>query len=227
MLTLGIETSGRTGSVALREAGETLSEAVLSRTGRRHARTLVAEIQSMFQKLGRRPTETTFVAVSIGPGSFTGLRVGVVCAKTFAYVTGASVVAVDTLQAIAENAPLEESRIDVLVDAQREEFFYAQFERNSEGFWEQNSQTSLVSAEHFFHTRDSTVPVTGPGLQRYRDQISQIDCLASGRWDPQAAIVACLGERQATAGKTHDLWKLEPLYIRRSAAEEKADAQRR
>lgn len=101
MLTLGIDTSGLGGSIAIARDGNCLAERALSRTGRRHARTLVAELKALFDDTRLRPHDCNTVAVSIGPGSFTGLRVGVVCAKTFAYATRCTLVAVDTHLAVA------------------------------------------------------------------------------------------------------------------------------
>src|SRR4051812_47674672 len=107
MLTLAIETSGPNGSVALSRDGALIDVQTLEREGRRHAQTLVVTIKSMFERAGLRAADCNVVGVSIGPGSFTGLRVGVVCAKTFAYATGAQVVAIDTFEAIAAASPDE------------------------------------------------------------------------------------------------------------------------
>ncbi|HUQ68608.1 MAG TPA: tRNA (adenosine(37)-N6)-threonylcarbamoyltransferase complex dimerization subunit type 1 TsaB, partial [Planctomycetaceae bacterium] len=83
---LSLETSGLTGSIALDRDG-VVEQRELATAGRRHAQTLVAEMRDLLHAHGLRPADVNAVAVSIGPGSFTGLRVGVVCAKTFAYAT--------------------------------------------------------------------------------------------------------------------------------------------
>jgi tRNA threonylcarbamoyl adenosine modification protein YeaZ len=101
MITLGIETSGRAGTIALVEGGAVVAERSLTASGRRHARTLVPELGELLRNTGHTPTEVDVVAVSIGPGSFTGLRVGVVCAKTFAYATGCRIIGIDTFLAVA------------------------------------------------------------------------------------------------------------------------------
>ncbi|MFN5976898.1 MAG: tRNA (adenosine(37)-N6)-threonylcarbamoyltransferase complex dimerization subunit type 1 TsaB, partial [Planctomyces sp.] len=81
---LAVETSGMTGSLALSADGQLLSERVLESEGRRHAQTLVSEVGLLLSGQGLTVGDLSAVAVSIGPGSFTGLRVGLVFAKTLA-----------------------------------------------------------------------------------------------------------------------------------------------
>ena len=71
--------------------------------------------------------------MSVGPGSFTGLRVGVVCAKTLAYATGARLAAVDTLEAIAANSPPDVETVHVITDAQRGDLFVGTYRRTADG----------------------------------------------------------------------------------------------
>jgi tRNA threonylcarbamoyladenosine biosynthesis protein TsaB len=223
MLTLGIETSGRAGSVALVEGGQLLRETVLSQTGRRHARTLVAELKALFEAVNRKPDECGCAAVSVGPGSFTGLRVGVVCAKTFAYAVGCAVVGVDTLEAIAATAPAKACQVDVVMDAQRGELFVGRYARRAEpgagSIWSRDEEIAIVSAEAFLSERNRSIPITGPAaafLGEIDRSLIIEDCL------PTAAQVAFIGEREAEAGRADDMWTLEPRYVRKSAAEEKA-----
>lgn len=223
MLTLGIETSGREGSVALVNAGEVLGEADLSQTGRRHARTLVAELKSLLERCGKVPSDVEAVAVSIGPGSFTGLRVGVVCAKTFAYATGCRIVAVDTLQAIAANSPPDVTIVDAVIDAFRGELFLGRYHRTGNETWQRDEAVRIVSAESLFSPADAGIPLTGPGLAVLGEQLPDRRLLPENCRPPRAIAIARLGESQALAGQVDDLWKLEPFYLRKSAAEEKAE----
>src|SRR5450759_3825007 len=99
MLTLAIETSGPLGSVALFESETVLGEQSLE-LGRQHGQSLIPTIRQLLTFYGKLPRDLELVAVSIGPGSYTGLRVGVVCAKTLAYAANSQLVAVDTLHAV-------------------------------------------------------------------------------------------------------------------------------
>ncbi|MBC8113901.1 MAG: tRNA (adenosine(37)-N6)-threonylcarbamoyltransferase complex dimerization subunit type 1 TsaB, partial [Candidatus Saccharimonas sp.] len=107
MFVIGLDTSGLVGSVALLCDGELLGERSLGEAGRRHAQSLVLELHELLKSHGAKPRDVKAVAVSKGPGSFTGLRVGLVCAKTFAYATGCQFVAVNTFEAIADNCPTQ------------------------------------------------------------------------------------------------------------------------
>src|SRR5437016_3375486 len=134
MLTLAIETSGSVGSVAVLESTRVLGEQSLA-LGRQHGQSLVPTIRQLLSDCGKRARDCDLVAVSIGPGSFTGLRVGVVCAKTLAYAADCRLAAVDTLHAIACNSPPDVSTVEVLCDAHRGDLFTGRYTRNATGGW--------------------------------------------------------------------------------------------
>ncbi|MBT6154599.1 MAG: tRNA (adenosine(37)-N6)-threonylcarbamoyltransferase complex dimerization subunit type 1 TsaB [Planctomycetaceae bacterium] len=221
---LGIDTSGREGSLALRCDGRCTDERALAKTGRRHAQTLVAEIDSLVRESGLDFTDLDGVAVSIGPGSFTGLRVGVTCAKTLAWATGCHVAAVDTLRVIAQRAPDDVDNIHVISDAQRGELFVGRYVRGEDGLFVRVGEIEISAAAKWCDQRTPDCVVTGPGLEKYADGFaSSVRLLESEQRLPSASIVARFGEQQICVEETADLWSLEPLYLRRSAAEEKRD----
>ena len=225
MLTLGIETSGRAGAVALCRDGRCLAERLLEQAGRRHAQTLVAEIGRLFDEFDLRPADCNLVAVSIGPGSFTGLRVGVVCAKTFAYATGCSLTAVDTYQCIAENSPNDVHDVWVTGDAQRDELYVGRYRRDEDRSWVPTAEITIVAGRPWCRARTSSDVVSGPGIDRFESELaSACRVLGPEYRDPRAAVVARLGERKLGRSGPDDFWSLEPFYLRRSAAEEKWDA---
>src|SRR5947208_1983541 len=110
-----LKTSGRAGQVALAE-GETLLGLRRLDEARRHARDLAPAVAELLAARGWAPRDVRGVIVSRGPGSYTGLRVGVMSAKAFAYATGAVLLAVDTFVALALQAPGEVAELDVLAD---------------------------------------------------------------------------------------------------------------
>jgi tRNA threonylcarbamoyladenosine biosynthesis protein TsaB len=103
MRILAIETTDKTGSVAAMADDNLLADLMLDRT-QRSAQSLAPAISRLLKQVGWLPADVQLVAVSIGPGSFTGLRVGVTAAKVFAYAVGAEVLGVNTLEAVAANA---------------------------------------------------------------------------------------------------------------------------
>jgi tRNA threonylcarbamoyladenosine biosynthesis protein TsaB len=225
MLTLGIETSGRTGSVALDRDGECVATRELESAGRRHAQTLVAEIDIMLKGLGLRWHACDAVAVSIGPGSFTGLRVGVVCAKTMAWATGGRLAAVDTFEAIAAASPDDVAAIDVISDAQRGEIYAGHFSRDENGHFRRIGEISIENAEQWCGSRAPGTVIGSPDVERIA-MLFPDGCrlLPAGYGNPSATTVARLGSRQIAQGQFADPWRLEPFYLRKSAAEEKWEA---
>jgi tRNA threonylcarbamoyladenosine biosynthesis protein TsaB len=226
MLTLGIETSGRAGTVALRCDGNCLEERSLDQSGRRHARALVAEIAELFRSNNFQLRDVQRVAASIGPGSFTGLRVGIVCAKTLAYSTGCQLAAVDTFLSIAENSPGEVSELSVISDAQRGELFLGRYCRESDGSFVRNGKIEIVNRQTWCEERSQEDVVSGPGAEQFREALAGSCLVLEAQFCyPRANVVALLGERQLEQETTDDFWSLEPFYIRKSAAEEKWDSE--
>jgi tRNA threonylcarbamoyladenosine biosynthesis protein TsaB len=228
MLVLGIETSGLDGSVALVRDDVCLDERALNQVGRRHAQSLVLEIGELLQAQSLTPRDVELIAVSRGPGSFTGLRVGMTCAKTFAYATGCQFISVDTFAAIAENSPQEIHRLTVIEDAQREDLFVGEYVRDESGRWQLVSPIRIVPVNEFLQARTERDIVIGPGLKkRSMSGITSIGPVGTDISRPRASIIAILGKRasQQSSGDEssidRDFWRVSPFYLRLSAAEEK------
>lgn len=224
MLLLGIETSNQSGSLALLQEGQLLSARELPAAGRRHARMLLPEIQDMLRQLSILPKQLECIAVSIGPGSFTGLRVGVVCGKTLAYAVQCPLVAVDTHLAIASRLPDEVQEASILDDALRGEIFVGEYRRSTNG-WQRIGAPRLISAVTWVSEQTRGSICVGPGLKQHGELAAErLHLLGEEYWYPTAQAIAELGARQTADGVTADIWSLEPHYIRRSYAEEKAGA---
>jgi tRNA threonylcarbamoyladenosine biosynthesis protein TsaB len=220
-LVLGIETSGLTGGIALVRGDHCLGDVQLEEAPRRHAQTLVAQIGTLVGGAGCRVRDLSAVAVSIGPGSFTGLRVGVVCAKTLAYATGCRLAAVDTLRAIAANSPAEVARVHVLADALRGDAYVASYER-IDGRWTAREPPALAAAAAWLAERGPGDVLSGPGLAVYAVNFpAACRQLPADCWTPRARVVAQLGLEQLARGQAVDCATLVPFYLRRSAAEER------
>ncbi len=229
-VTLGIETSGMAGLVALSRNGQLLEERELEHTRRRHAQTLILELQTLLSHHDVVPSDVDLIGISHGPGSFTGLRVGVVAAKTFAFAIDCRLVAVDTLAAIAEAADDRVTSISVVSDAQREQLFVGEFTRTSstEQF-ERQGPIEIVDADAWctdLKSRASeTFAIAGPVLKKLTDKIPvEVRQLDEAAWQPRAFAIATLAERLAADEEFADPFELEPFYLRKSSAEEKRDA---
>lgn len=230
---LAVDTSGMCGTLALQRDGKLLEERELEQSRRRHAQTLISEVQKLLQDSGLSSSDVDIVAVSQGPGSFTGLRVGIVFAKTFAYATGCAIVAVDTLQAVAEAVSesdfQEVKRLHVVSDAQREQLFLSDFRRDSEGWWAASDSVEIISAEQWCNQAGGLsspeFAVVGPGLARVSKELPpSVHQLSEEMWTPRAGNVAAVSRRLAARNLFSDPFELEPFYLRKSSAEEKRDA---
>jgi tRNA threonylcarbamoyladenosine biosynthesis protein TsaB len=215
---LAVETSGLLGSFAITDGSQLLLEHQLNE-GQRNAQSLVAEVDRAFRALNLAATDIQTVAVSIGPGSFTGLRVGLTFAKTFAWLNQAKLVAVDTLQAIALQAPAHVETVTAVIDAQRGELFAATYRQDVE------SDCRILANPVGVTTQNAILldhPLTGPGLLKLRPEVAAVHrLLDSSFWDPRAASIAKLGTRMVEAQQFSSPEMLEPVYIRLSYAEEK------
>lgn len=213
---LAIETSGLFGSVAAgvvsRNACELAASTPLPRDAR-SARTLAPAIHSLLEGLGWSPSDLAAVAVAVGPGSFTGLRVGVTTAKTLAWATGAAAIGVDTLDALALAAepPADAaSRLWTVLDAQRRELFFARFEA-ADGEWKRAASTGRTTADALRTELRPGDRVVGPPAES----------LGGDPTDPQAEAVLQAAWRSWLAGAAQSAFALAPQYHRLSAAEEK------
>ena len=221
MRILALETTEMVGSVAALCDGNLLAELELDRQ-QRTAQSLAPGLRTLLEKVGWRPDHVELVAVTIGPGSFTGLRIGVTTAKTFAYAVGAEVLGVDTLATIAAGAPEQIQALCAVVDAQRGEVVAGSFRRGQDGWLATDGEARLVAADAWLDGLAAGTIVSGPVLRKLADRLPEnVRLLEEQYWAPKAAAVARLAEKHHAAGRRDDLWTLVPRYSRRSAAEEK------
>jgi len=217
---LALETSTLDASVAALEGDRLLGQTILDRS-RRTAQCFAPAIQQQLQAVGWRPQDVQLVAVSQGPGSFTGLRVGVTAAKTLAYAVGAEVFAVNTLQVIARQSPAELQCVCAVLDAQRQQVFVAHFRREGDRFVE-TTETRIEDNAQWLAGLSPGTAVTGPGLVTLRGKLpAGIVVVDAACWTPRAATVGLAAHLEHQSGNRHDLWTLNPVYYRSSAAEEK------
>jgi tRNA threonylcarbamoyladenosine biosynthesis protein TsaB len=144
-------------------------------------------------------------------------------AKTFAYALGCRLLAIETFAALAAQAPAEVAAVEVIADAQQDKVYHQSFARASDAAkWEPQSPLQIRRLEDWLAQRNAEGWVSGPGLRVYRDRLPP-DCriVAQEFWEPQPESLLRLGLPRFLAGENDNLWSLEPLYLRPSAAEEK------
>ena len=214
-----VETSGRSGFVALAE-GATLCGVRQLAEARRNAGDLAPAAVELLSAQGWKARDLNGVVVSIGPGSYTGLRVGVMSAKTLAYATGCALNGVETFAVIAAQAPKEIKRLDVLADAQQEKVYVQSFMRHCDD-WRPCDVLRIQPFAEWVTQRTAETWVSGPGLRRWAARLpSDVPLTDATLWDPQADTLLHLGLTRYKAGERDDPFALEPLYLRPSSAEE-------
>ena len=223
MRILALETSTIDGSVAALEDDRVLGQTCLD-PQLRTAQSFAPAIAERLQAVDWGPDDVQLIAVTQGPGSFTGLRIGVTAAKTLAYAVGAEVIGVNTLKVIACQTPQDLPQICAVFDAQRQQLFVASFRRRGDDL-EAVSEPEIVDNDVWLAGLPAGIAVTGPGLTRLRARLpTSVTVVDPGNWVPRAATVGRVGYLEYQQGKRDDLWKLNPLYYRKSAAEEKLEA---
>lgn len=222
MNVLGIESSGRVGSAAAWANGQTLVEETLT-DGMSHGRMLVNLIDRVLAKAGwSKTSDVHLIAVSRGPGSFTGLRVGLTCAKTLATMAHLPIVGVCSLDAMALNAGKPFERVLTVLDAKRGDVYAAAYERR-ENVMERVHDPEAMAPEQAKTLLASPMLVMGDALLRHSTTFISGSNQAAPEelWRIRATRVAELGWRAFSAGYRDDPLALDPLYLRRPEAEEK------
>ncbi len=220
MLTLALETSTSLGSLALLDDNNIVWEAWLPRA-QRTTESFAATLETGLAAVAWAPTDIQLVAVTCGPGSFTGLRIGVTAAKFYAYATGAALVAVNTLDVLVDQLPDDVTLACALMDAQRGQFFAATYVRAPGGVWSSDQACDVVGRQELADRLPPRTLLTGPGLAKTpADWLPECPRSDPDVWTPRAAYVGCRALRAFQAGVRTDIWQLRPEYYRPSYAEE-------
>ena len=228
MNVLAIETSGLIGSVAACRDDDVLAEDSLDR-GMEHGRMLVALLDRVVRLAGwDKARDIELVAVSRGPGSFTGLRVGITCAKTLAMTLAKPLLGVCSLDALAENAPPEYSRVLTVLDAKRGDVYAAAYER-VQGRLRRTAGPAVMRPGEALDLLPDSVFVMGDALTRHREAFAtpRCRCASEELWRIRAQMVARLGLAAFHQGCREEPIGLEPIYLRRPEAEERRLARER
>lgn len=223
MLILGVETAtqqvgcavgGHEGVLALFEAAR----------GRRHAETLVPAIEFVTRKARIELSEISVVAVDIGPGLFTGLRVGVATAKALASALRVPMIGIPSLDLLALPLRHTSKLIVAVIDARRGELFYG-FYRQVPGGVQRVSAHQVGTAQDLaseLQAASSDCILVGDGAHRYAEifvPLRGVELAEQWLSHPSAAPLVQLAHAQALREQWVNPWELEPLYLRRPDAE--------
>lgn len=223
MRILAFDTSTWVCTVALVRDGTVLAGRT-ERSVSSHAGTLPELVQAVVGAAGERPIKGDAVAISIGPGSFTGLRIGLSFAKGLAYAGGLRIVGVPTLDALALAAPPWEGRLCVALDARKQEVYAALYEQIGGRLVRRGAPCALAAARLAAEI-GGPCTVIGTAVEAYGDVFRDVlgTCarlLPSESHPPHASAVARLAAaRLAREPAGDDLVTLAPVYLRPPDAE--------
>ena len=224
MLTLAFETSAKAASVALMENGKLLGESYQN-TGLTHSQTLMVMAEDLLKQCGKTVSDVTAVAVAEGPGSFTGVRIGVAAAKGFAWGRQIPCYGVSTLEAMAVSLGVYEGYVCACMDARRSQVYNALFlvDRGAAERFSEDRAIALADLKTELEHIDGPIYLVGDGSNlTYKTLSGEIPNLIlppEHRMHQRAVGVALLAEQKQSAGETGDGNALTPNYLRLSQAE--------
>jgi tRNA threonylcarbamoyladenosine biosynthesis protein TsaB len=223
MRVLGIDTSTPCGSIGLIEGEQILCE--YSRKGKvSHSERILKTIDRVLEDSGFSIGEIEGFAVSIGPGSFTGLRIGVSAVKGLAFATGRRVAGVSTLDALAQNVRYSPYLICPLLDARKGEVYTALYRNTGEnGLIKLTPEMAIKPVDLLEKIEEKTL-FLGDGVYTYGDlirrRLGEMAHIAPSPFNfVHGAVVARLGRQKLEKDEYLDLEGFTPHYIRKSEAE--------
>ncbi len=237
---LAIETSGRTGSVAVFENDVLLSERFFS-SMMKHSAELLPTATALLLENNYKPLDVKHIYISIGPGSYTGLRIAATVAKIMSLAIDCKIVTVDTLDVIAANIYGQKNYSDIdcvgsVLDAKRGQFYISIYDKipdnkisnGNDYSWQKNASGLVVTAGDFVKQCNNTgkpILLTGEGLVYYADDFKSdlIQIADESLWYPKASTVGKLGWLLAQNNVFSDALTLEPSYLRKPDAKKKTN----
>jgi len=218
MLVLGLENSGALCSCALAQDDTVLAESTIGRP--EHSRFLPGLIDTVLASAETRLEDVDLYAISVGPGSFTSLRVGLSIFKAMAFSRRKSLVSVPTLFALAREVDYSDGLVCPIIDAKRGDVYYALYcFRGTE--LEELDGPDAISLQTLVEKIDRVTVFLGSGVAPGRDVLRQLGdkAVCLGILSPRVSTICRLGRTKFEKGGGEDIFALEPIYMRPSYAD--------
>lgn len=229
MLTLALDTATKVCSIALCRDQEVLAEYTIN-MGRTHSEGLLPQIEQLLERCKVAKSSIELLAVSMGPGSFTGLRIGLATAEAMAYSWHCYLHGVDTLEALAYNIPLEGIVLTPVLDAQKGNYYQALYQWQA-GKLIQLEPVEVVNKERLLERAAAyklPVILLGECAKLAKVELPEQISLAPATLRlPKGSSVGLAALAGFDAEQDKKIFGLEPYYIRRSEAEELWEQQHR
>ena len=209
---LNIETATKNCSVALAKEGKTILCKEIAEEGYSHAERLHVFIEEIVKEAGITFSDLAAIAVSQGPGSYTGLRIGVSAAKGLCYALGIPLIAVDTLQTLASQITVSDGLIIPMIDARRMEVYSAVFDVNHQN--KREIQAEIID-ENSFQGHDETLYFIGDCAAKCKSVLTKDNFvfLENIKY-PSAKEMSRLSYEKYKISDTVDVAYFEPYYLK-------------
>ncbi len=222
---LALESSTNQGGAALLENGVLKDEIPLEK-GLRHGRDLMPAAHSLMERQNLAPKDIDVIVVSTGPGSYTGLRVGVMSAKAFSYASGCKLVSVSSLAALAGSHALEASIpagsvMMTLVEARRDEVYAGLYRMEEDGSLASLATDAAITPEEAairykeLVTEGKTILALGTAFASYEKLFAEVPGFSLIPVAVRAAGVGLIASAKAKKNQFEDAISLQPIYLRR------------
>lgn len=224
MKILAIESSGNVASVAVLEDEIVIGEFTINHT-LKHSKTLMPMIEHVFEMLSFDIQEIELVAISEGPGSFTGLRIGSATAKAIGQSLKIPVMDINTLEAVAENIPFTDGIIHVIQYARATEMYYQSFEQ------QKNTKRTTITVEDFLkkiiEEKEKPQYIVGDAVKKFEQQFDGVTqeniYYEKKEYFPVAKNIGRVARRRYDSSIEYAYEDSKPFYQKKSQAEREYD----
>jgi tRNA threonylcarbamoyladenosine biosynthesis protein TsaB len=222
MIMLGIDTSTMTAGVGIVEEDQVLVDLRFD-VKVTYSEILMPTIDLALKTVGMKIMDLDGFSISIGPGSFTGLRIGLSTIKGLCFATGKPLTSVPSLDALASKSLFCSHQVAPLLDAKKDQVYVAIYD-TSEGELHRKSEYMAIDVEDLAKKISKRTLFVGPGAKLYQNELKNLlgekACFTFNEQSiPSGSAVARIGLNKLLANQTEDITDLEPLYIRMSEAE--------
>lgn len=224
MIMLGIETSWERGGVTVSEEGQVVARETLDKP-RSHGEKLAVLVNRALRRANGSPGDLDLIAVNRGPGSYTGLRVGVTFAKTLAYARDIDLVPVHAMEVIAHDVPVRAGRLVIVINAEWNEVYTVTY-RAREDEWVREGRIKTKQPGTVCEELEEDTLIVGNGLEVFSDTFSGMEADRGEEtcWYPSSRNVVSVGRKRFEEEGGSDPFGLEPLYLRPTQADVDPDS---
>ncbi len=222
MRVLGVDTSTMTAGVGMVDEGQVLVDLKFD-VRVTYSEILMPAVDLVLKTVGLRIDELDGFAISIGPGSFTGLRIGLATMKGLCFASGKPLASVPSLDALASSSLYCRYPVAALLDAKKDQVYAAIYD-TSEGELRRKSEYMAADIQNLARKISRKTLFVGPGARLYQKELTnllreKVYFALDQQSEPSGASVARMGLDKLSAGRIEDVTDLEPLYVRMSEAE--------